>query len=156
MQTGPNATNFRNFLTAFTGSWLATVSGALSVPFAIIALYVSNWYQKILWGVLAIAGALYASYLVWSEKNQALEELRTQFQSEKARNTRPILRGTILQMYVAPYRDPTVAGGIRFDVYLYIKAVIHNDSPCQTTIRSFGLAVEDADGIHTTEYLGEV
>jgi hypothetical protein len=41
-------------------------------------------------------------------------------------------------------------------VQLYVRTVVHNESSCQTTIRNFGLGVEDVAGLHATEHLGQV
>lgn len=105
MQREPKGTNFRSFIGAFTANWLAAVSGGLSVPFALLALYVSNGYQKTLWGILALAGAVTASYRIWSDKSRELERATADLETEKATNTRPVLRGDIDQIYVAVYKE---------------------------------------------------
>lgn len=56
---------FRDFLRAFWGRWFTAMSGPLSVPFAALAVYVDSKWLKILFGLLAVICAVFASYWVW-------------------------------------------------------------------------------------------
>jgi hypothetical protein len=68
---------------------------------------------------------------------------------------RPVLKGSIEQVYVNAYSPEQLQGGSRFDFEVFVKAAVVNVSDCPTTIRSFGLTVRDADGTHESEYLRE-
>jgi hypothetical protein len=68
---------------------------------------------------------------------------------------KPVLKGSIEQVYVNAYSLETLQGGSRGDLEMFVKAVVVNISDCPTTTRSFGLTVQDADGTHESEYLGE-
>ena len=68
---------------------------------------------------------------------------------------RPVLKGSIEQVYVHAYSPEQLQRGSRFDFEVFVKAAVVNVSDCPATIRSFGLTVHDADGTHESEYLGE-
>ena len=68
---------------------------------------------------------------------------------------RPVLKGSIEQVYVNAYSPDQLQGGSSLDLEVLVKATVLNVSDCPTTIRSFGLTVHDADGTHESEYLGE-
>src|SRR5690349_5925072 len=63
-------TRFRIYLKAFFGDTLTGMSGPLSVPFALAALFVSSHGQKVLYGCLAALCALFASYRVWRNERE--------------------------------------------------------------------------------------
>lgn len=63
-------TRFRTYLKAFFTDLLTGMSGPLSVPFAALALWVSNRGQKILFACLAVLCALFASYRVWNKERK--------------------------------------------------------------------------------------
>lgn len=80
-------TRFRTYLRAFFTDLLTGMSGPLSVPFVIAALWVSSRTQKTLYASLAVVCAMFASYRVWqkdrrgasaqlTEKDSALAQLR--------------------------------------------------------------------------------
>jgi hypothetical protein len=60
----PPDLRFRAFLRAFGESWLTQMSGPLTVPFAIAALFVPGFY-KLLFAVLAVVCGVFSSYRVW-------------------------------------------------------------------------------------------
>jgi len=64
-------TKFWTFLKAFFGVTLTWMSGPLSVPFTAAALWASSRGQKILWGCLAAASGIFASYRVWRNERLA-------------------------------------------------------------------------------------
>jgi hypothetical protein len=68
---------------------------------------------------------------------------------------RPVLKGSLEQVYVNAYSLEKLHGGSRGDLEVFVKTVLVNISDCPTTTRSFGLTVQDADGTHGSEYLGE-
>lgn len=55
---------FVAFLRAFGETWLTKMSGPLTVPFAIAALFMSG-YPRLIFAVLAMAAAVFSSYHVW-------------------------------------------------------------------------------------------
>jgi len=57
-------TSFMAFLKAFGSDWLTRMSGPVTVPFAIAALFAPGWY-KILFGILAIICGVFAAFRVW-------------------------------------------------------------------------------------------
>lgn len=61
-------TGFYTFLKAFGSDALARMTGPLSVPFAVIALWVNGSHPKFLFGSLAVIGAVVASYRVWRKE----------------------------------------------------------------------------------------
>lgn len=58
------------YLRALWGDWLTGMCGALSVPFAAVAVLLRG-PSRILWGVLAVAAFVAASYRVWREERSA-------------------------------------------------------------------------------------
>jgi hypothetical protein len=68
---------------------------------------------------------------------------------------RPVLKGSIEQVYVNAYSPEQLQRGSRCDLEVFVKATVLNVSDFPTTTRSFGLTVHDADGMHESEYLGE-
>lgn len=70
-------TSITTYVHAFFSDWLTGMSGPLSVPFAALALWVSNGRLKALWGCLAVLSAGFASYRVWrAERRYGTAELR--------------------------------------------------------------------------------
>lgn len=62
------------YLRALWSDWLTRMCGALSVPFAAVAVMLRG-PSRILWGVLAVAAFVFASYRVWrEERNIRLKE----------------------------------------------------------------------------------
>lgn len=56
---------FRTYFKAFFSDALTGMSGPLSVPFVVATFWVSSYFQKVLYGFLALACAAFASYRVW-------------------------------------------------------------------------------------------
>ena len=144
--------NFGNFLKALAAHWFSAVSGGLSVPFTVFALYVSGRWQKTLFGTLAIAAGIAASYSVWSQKTEEAEHLTDELGQQRKKNTRPLLRGDIEK--VAVVTPPNHPPNTVCDTEIFVKAVVNNDSDCPTTIRSYGLTIDDATGTHVCRLLG--
>jgi hypothetical protein len=69
------STGFGAFLRAFTGRWLILMSGAPSVPFALLALFLSNGSLQAVFGVLSAACALAACFLAWREERRRVLDL---------------------------------------------------------------------------------
>ena len=62
---GRPATTVWAYLYALIPRVFVSMSGPLTVPFAVLALYVDNAWLKALFGVLAMICVLFAGYLVW-------------------------------------------------------------------------------------------
>ena len=56
--------------------WGPLMSGAFSVPFAALAVFVDSAYGRFLWGLMAIAAFLTSSYLIWARERKTVIELR--------------------------------------------------------------------------------
>jgi hypothetical protein len=67
--------NPKEFLYSFTKSWATAMSGPLSVPFAIAAVYFENTSVKIISALAAVICALFASYGVWKNEREAVRAL---------------------------------------------------------------------------------
>lgn len=71
-----------DFLRVVFVDWTTRMSGPLSVPFAALAIWSTQRYQKIIWVALAILSLMVAFYRVWSEERKTrrleLEALRSQ------------------------------------------------------------------------------
>jgi len=65
----------KEFLKAWWSDWLTRMSGPLTVPFAILALYVSSQSFRVLYAVLAIVCAIYTSYRIWLTERLRVETL---------------------------------------------------------------------------------
>jgi hypothetical protein len=60
----------KEFLQAFVPQWATAMSGALSVPLAIVALFVPNDFARIGFGFTAIVCFIASSYLVWRKERR--------------------------------------------------------------------------------------
>ena len=65
----PIDTGFMAFLRAFGGNWLTRMSGPLTVPFAIAALFAPGFY-KLLFTTLAVVCGVSSSYEVWRNERK--------------------------------------------------------------------------------------
>jgi len=75
--------SLKEFLRVLVSEWPSRVSGGLSVPFTLLALYFGNQYAKALFAVLAVLALLVAVYSVWAnERRQLLVELQKTTASE--------------------------------------------------------------------------
>jgi hypothetical protein len=72
MPRSTHSTGLRAFFAAFGHRWFTLMSGPLTVPFAGLAVYLDQIWQKTLFGVLAVLSAGITSYAVWrSERVRA-------------------------------------------------------------------------------------
>jgi hypothetical protein len=60
--------SFWNFLASFRRRWFAAMSGGLSVPFTLGAVYASGKWEKAGYAFLALLCGVYASFLVWKDE----------------------------------------------------------------------------------------
>jgi hypothetical protein len=63
--------SFRNYIVAFTSRWFIAMSGPISVPAAIAAIYVENTTAKILLGLTAIVSFGFCSFWIWKIEREA-------------------------------------------------------------------------------------
>lgn len=68
----------RKFFSAIGRDWLARMSGPLTVPFALAALFLPSAAAKILFAVLAIVAALLTCYRIWKSEYDRAESLEGQ------------------------------------------------------------------------------
>jgi hypothetical protein len=64
----------RNFFQAFGSRWFILMSGPLTVPFSVAAVFVSSGWPKALLVALAISCAVFSSYWVWRMERLARNE----------------------------------------------------------------------------------
>ena len=91
--------SFINFVRAVFARWFTAMSGPLSVPLAIAALYVTNDLAKALLGITAIVCVVFASYWTWRLERQAVVDTHNHIANlmsqlnvrEKRRNIRETL-----------------------------------------------------------------
>ena len=60
-----------HFFAAFNGQWLTRMSGPLTVPFTLLALFVPSSRLKLLFSTMAIMCAVVASFGVWVVEHRA-------------------------------------------------------------------------------------
>jgi hypothetical protein len=65
---------FSTYLKAFFTDALTAMSGPISVPFAAAALWASSYWQKVLWGCLAVVSAGFSSYRVWRKERETANQ----------------------------------------------------------------------------------
>jgi hypothetical protein len=63
------------FMRALSGETLTAMSGALSVPFAGLAVFVDNRYGQLLFMGMAFVCVWYAAYRVWSTERARVSSL---------------------------------------------------------------------------------
>jgi hypothetical protein len=80
--------SLRSYCKAMGGTWFTVMSGPLSVPAAIAALWVASQTAKILLGLTAFACVWAAAYAVWKTERKKLVDL----QSASAERTRKKLQ----------------------------------------------------------------
>jgi len=69
---------FRNFVAAFRGHLGAAMSGAFSVPFYGLAVYLDNKFAQTIFLSLAFLGSWFAAYTVWRAQCERANSLDTQ------------------------------------------------------------------------------
>jgi hypothetical protein len=57
------------FWRQFRSHWLAAMSGGFSVPFSALAIFTGDKYQRAVFGMLALAAFLFATFSVWRGRN---------------------------------------------------------------------------------------
>ncbi|SRR6266851_7484135 len=72
------STTLRDFFRAILSSWLLGMSGSLSVPLTVAAVFVPNELAKVLLGVTAFICFWGAAYTVWRREREARNESNNQ------------------------------------------------------------------------------
>jgi hypothetical protein len=80
----------RRFFAAFGATWFTMMSGPLTVPFTVAAIFFDQIWLKLLLGVLALVCAFAASFSVWRRERLA-------FLTEIGRNGKPEIRVKIVE-----------------------------------------------------------
>jgi hypothetical protein len=71
----PSTTSgIKNFALAVWSEWLTILSGPLSVPVAVAALFVPNDILKILFGLIAFIGVWLTAYRLWKREHDKVVE----------------------------------------------------------------------------------
>jgi len=142
------------FFRAFGANCFTQMSGPLTVPFTMTALFVPSTWLKALFAILAILCGASASYGIWTTE-------RKQLISEEAEVLRlrmtPDIAGEILAVFVVPTKDEWKEqienefgdhprDGWRYHLdgrryYLRVRLVNRNEVPC--TLISYRLHIED-------------
>jgi hypothetical protein len=63
--------SLKAFLRAFGERWFTAMCGPLTVPFAVLALYMEQKYLKLLFGILAVLCMGFSSYWIWKREREA-------------------------------------------------------------------------------------
>jgi hypothetical protein len=72
---GADQSNFWHYVRAFWQRWFTFMSGAPSVPAAILAVYVENTTAKIVLGITAVICFVLSGFLVWRIERQKVVDL---------------------------------------------------------------------------------
>ena len=90
----------RAYLRSFFSDWFTGMCGPISVPFAAVAVWTTARYAKVLWGFLAAACFLTASYRVWRKERKAGND-----RAEKLRQEIGKLQEQIAALRRKPYDE---------------------------------------------------
>src|SRR5260370_36304080 len=70
----PQRPSIKQFLSAFAAQWFTAMSGALSVPLAVLAFFVNNEAARLILACTAAICFIVAAYYVWKkERVRAIE-----------------------------------------------------------------------------------
>jgi hypothetical protein len=88
------SSSFANFCRAFTAEWFTAMSGGLSVPLVILAVYVDNPPLKIGLGLTAVVCFVFASFRIWKMEREARIDAESKVNTRETRkNIRIVLSG---------------------------------------------------------------
>jgi hypothetical protein len=76
MRDSRYSTNLWAFFAAFGHRWLTLMSGPLTVPFAALAVYLDQIWQKTVFGILAVLSGGVTSFIVWRAERARANELQ--------------------------------------------------------------------------------
>ncbi len=131
---------FGSFLHAFAESWFTLMSGPLTVPFTVAAVFVPPVWLKTLLALLAVVCAVTSSYAVWRREREATMREREATMLERQKNERPELVGGITCVSKAPLSV------IDSRCRIQIEAWIRNDRHVETGVRIAAVALSNTPG----------
>jgi hypothetical protein len=70
MESNPQSPTIAEFLRVIWVDWGSRVSGALSVPFTALAVYVKADYAEAIWSALAVVGWFATFFQVWAKERK--------------------------------------------------------------------------------------
>lgn len=70
MSSKTDPASFKAFVRAFGGSWVTFMTGPLTLPFTVVAFYVTDETARIIFGILAVGCFATSAYVIWrNERN---------------------------------------------------------------------------------------
>jgi hypothetical protein len=102
MASKQEQSRLRDFALAYLQKWATAMSGPLSVPLAIAALWVENATVKIIFGVTAFVCVWSSAYFVWKRERDSLIEANKKVTtlSDEINRLNPRLSGRIEQIII--------------------------------------------------------
>lgn len=140
----PDRPTIKGFFKAFGADWLTKMSGPLTVPFTIGALFAPGKWLKAIFAAMAILCGGAASYGVWAAERRALCSADDDISKLKEM---PDIGGEILAVFWEPFTDPYSSSPNNHSrYYIKLRLVNRNDVPC--TIDEYRVLVNSIDGNH--------
>jgi hypothetical protein len=142
----------KQFLKAWVSDWLTLMSGAPTVPLALLALYVSSKPYRLLYGTLALFCAAFTSYRIWFKERLALE-------AERAKNRLPRIEAKFTRLQIMPRlntipieaaRNPNLIYAADYDVLAEVYLTNLSEIAC-TVQRYEASALLDGHGLDITQ-----
>src|SRR4051794_32360097 len=84
MDNGEEQTTLWAFIRSFFIRWFVAMSGPLTVPFATLAVFAPNTWQKISFSALAVGCAAFSSYWVWRVERLKKNEIAARLEDTLA------------------------------------------------------------------------
>lgn len=137
---------FWSYVRQFRSHWLSAMSGAFSVPFTAAAVFSGEKYQQAIFGVLALAAFLFATFRVWKvqyDRTQQLEQAlgETQRQSERGQRDQNSLK---ISVGTAPEFEEVMPRG-DYVVRTVLACIENVDKSTFLSNCKFNMAVNGAD-----------
>jgi hypothetical protein len=130
---------FKKFISAIASDWLARMSGPLTVPFTIAAIYGTSAGQRNLFLVLSLAAVLLTSYRVWVKEYVRAE-------AETIKNSKPEIRGEVFDFKKGRFSGGGhIKGTWHCHFVLEFKIYLCNHRPIGTTIKNIVLDGAEID-----------
>jgi|SRR5208283_2715369 len=137
----------QKFITAIASDWLARMSGPLTVPFTIAALFVSSADYRRLFAVLAILAVLVTCYRVWAREYDRAE-------IEIAKNEKPEIRGEVFDFKRrGVFGDSIVGKKCSCSFHLGFRMYLCNHRAVSTTVKEIKL---DGSGMNPKLTFSEI
>jgi len=80
------------FLAAIVSGWGSTLSGALSVPFTVLAFVASTHGQKVAYASIALVAGITTAYQIWARENQKVQTLEDRLRAIEDAKPNIVLR----------------------------------------------------------------